>query len=186
MWSYLTPLHEALIGFAFSLFGALVISLLKARVKIVYGRANNSRNVVFLADKEENGINGQTEIYVEKYYLQNRGRKAATNVEFVLSSYPNDISVFEPRAVTYTNVEKGQCMIGIPQISPGELVIIDCLYISRPAARVSSVKCAEAMGTEKPFWTVQRFAGWFNYLVAILIFLGLAFLIQIVFQIMDI
>ncbi|WP_158598906.1 hypothetical protein [Rhodophyticola porphyridii] len=134
---------------------------------------------------EQQNVSQATEIYVEKFFLQNTGRKAATNVEFVLSSFPADISVFEPRDVQYKSIEKGCCLVQIPQIAPWELVIIDCAYINQRAAWISSVKCAEALGREVEFWTIRRFSNWLNITFSLLALFGIAMVIQIMFDIIS-
>ena len=111
LWSYLGPLQGELSGLAFSLILVLLLYLLRARVKLVYGRANNSRNVISVPDKVEQGKIIHTEIYVEKFFLQNVGRRVATNVEFILSAHPADIEVWQPRDVAYKTVAVPSRMI---------------------------------------------------------------------------
>ncbi len=180
VWSVLLPFKEELIGLGFTLLAASILYAFRAKVKLHYGRANNSRNVVFSPQSDEGVAPISTEVFVDKYFLQNIGRKVATNVEFVLSNRPNDIMVWQPRDAEYKTVEKGNLLVKIPQISPGELVIIDCLYLNQQAAFVASVKCAEAMGKEVPFWTLRRFPPWFNGLVLVLLLFGVAFTVQII------
>lgn len=180
--SYIQPIQDELIGLAFALVTAALLYFFRSKVKLQYGRANNSRNVVFSTAPDEGGNHSETEIYVEKYFLQNMGRKAATNVEFVLSHYPTDVSVWQPREVEYKNVEKGNCLIKIPQIAPRELIVIDCLYVNREASWVTSVKCAESLGVEVPFWTLRRFPQWVYYCVSILLLLGVASVVQILLK----
>ncbi|MEE9387538.1 MAG: hypothetical protein V3U96_02925 [Paracoccaceae bacterium] len=182
--SILGNLQNELIGFGFTIVGALLFYLFRPRVKLIYGRANHSRNVVSVPSPDPEEKSNPTEIYVEKFFLQNSGRKTATNVEFVLSAYPADISVFQPRDVQYKNVEKGNCLIAIPQIAPGELVAIDCVYLNQIASIVSSVKCAECLGKSVPFWTTRRYPNWVFLLLWALIFFGVASLIQITIKLL--
>ena len=175
----LVPVQAEAASLAITLVATLVLYLFRTRVKLIYGRANNSINVIKVGALDEAESDRHTEIYVEKYFLQNTGRKTATNVEFILSSFPTDISVFQPRDVEYKAVEKGHCLVKIPQIAPWELVVIDCAYINQRAAWVSSVKCAEALGREVRFWTVRQFNKWVNLLILIVLLLGLAMALQI-------
>ena len=183
-WLVLDPLRGELTSLAVTIFASLILYLFRPKVKLIFGRANNSRNVISVPTSDEAGTRNPTEIYVEKYFLQNTGRKPATNVEFVLSSFPTDISVFQPRDVQYKAVEKGNCLVQIPQIAPWELVIIDCAYINQRAAWVASVKCAEALGQEVRFWTVRQFPNWFNFTFLILSLFGVAMIIQIIFDVL--
>jgi hypothetical protein len=129
------------------------------------------------------GAPSHTEIYVEKYFLQNIGRVPATNVEFVLSNRPTDVAVWQPRDVRYMTVEKQNCMICIPQIAPQEMVILDFIYVNQVASFVVSVKCAETLAKEVRFQTVRQFPTAVNAMVALLMFLGLTFIFQLFFQI---
>ncbi|MFW5655141.1 MAG: hypothetical protein ACOCYW_05780 [Roseicyclus sp.] len=178
LWSILQPVQGALASLAVTLLASLILYLLRPQVKLIYGRANNSLDVVSVPSSDDGGEGQQAEIYIEKFFLQNTGRKVANNVEFVLSSFPSDISVYQPRDVQYKRVEKGHCLVQIPQIAPWELVIIDCAYINQRAAWVSSVKCAESLGREVRFWTVRQFPKWFNVSVVILCLLGIAMILQ--------
>ena len=96
-----------------------------------------------------------------------------------MSSFPADISVYQPRDVEYKPIEKGNCLIKIPLIAPSELVIIDCVYLNQRAAFVTSVKCGEALGQEVPFWTVRRFPHWVNVSFIALWILGFAMIVQL-------
>lgn len=162
--------------------GAVILLLvgrwLQPRARIIYGRANNSRNVVFTADPEETEKDLPHEIYVEKYFLQNTGKATARNVEFVLSSKPTSISVYPPMAIRQQYVGDGQWHIEFPQIAPRELVIIDCLYINQKAAWISSVKSAESVGKSVAFWTVINFGPKVNFALLVLMFLGVAFILN--------
>ncbi|WP_433989956.1 hypothetical protein SuNHUV7_10370 (plasmid) [Pseudoseohaeicola sp. NH-UV-7] len=163
---------------AITLVGALLFYLFRAKVKLIYGRANNSLNNITVPNEEDPEKHSSTEIYIEKYFLQNTGKKPATNVEFVLSSFPTDISVFQPRNEKYLRVAKGNCLISIPQMAPKELVVIDCAYINQKAAWVTSVKCAECLGTEVPFWTVRKLPNWVFWGLWCLLIFGIAFVVK--------
>ena len=181
-WAYLDPIQSEIIGLAFTLIAATIFWMFRPRVKLIYGRANNSINHVVLPDPADETKSNSIEIYSEKFFLQNMGRKPASDVEFVLSHYPTDIGVWQPRNELIKEVAKGNCMITIPKIAPQELVIIDCVYINLRAAWISSVKCSEAVGKEVPFQTVRRFPNWVNLTFLGLALLGCAFLIQLVLK----
>lgn len=176
-------LQQELLSLFFTCIAAVIFWLFRARVKLIYGKANNSLNQIKVPAQVEGEPPLPTEIYVEKFFLQNAGKRTATNVEFVLSEFPTDISVFQPRKVDYLRLDKGQCLIQIPQIAPQELVVIDCAYINQKAAWISSVKCAETIGREVNFWTVRRYANWVNLSVIPLMLLGFAFILQLLFQV---
>lgn len=174
------------LGLLFSLLSAGVLALFRPRVRLIFGRANNSLNHVSVPDPSDAEQSNTFEIYAEKFFLQNTGKKPATDVEFVLSSWPTDINVWQPRSSEFLQVGKGLCMIAIPRIAPGELVILDCVYVNQTAARIESVKCGEALGKEVPFQTVRRFSRSVELAFLGSLLLGLAFLIQVVLTLMGV
>lgn len=181
-WELIAPLFQALISLGISLLGALVMYAFRARVRLTYGRANNSRNVVFTPDSADEKKKLATEIYVDKYFLQNTGKKPATHVEFVLSGFPTDVSVYPPRDTQFKRVDKDGCLMELQRMAPGELVVIDCLFLNQPAAFVVSVKCAETLGKPKPFRTFRDMGQKFHLTAMTLMLLGIAFTVQILIQ----
>ncbi|WP_281966410.1 hypothetical protein [Roseovarius nanhaiticus] len=181
-WAALAPVYDDLTGLAFTLLAAVIFYLFRPKVKLTYGKANNSRNVISVPSTDESSTPTTTEIYAEKFFLKNNGKKPATSVEFALSDFPADISVWQPRQTKYERVEKGNCLISIPQIAPGELIIIDCVYLNQRAAFVASVKCAECLGKEVPFWVTRRFSNWVNWLALILMIFGVTFILQVILK----
>jgi hypothetical protein len=182
MWTFLEPVHDQTFGLGFTLIAALLLWLFRSKVKLIYGRANNSINHVTIPDPKDEKNASSIEIYVEKFFLQNLGWKPANDVEFVLSAFPTDINVWQPRDVEFKRVAKGDCLVKIPCIAPKELVIIDCVYLNMRAAYVTSVKCSEALGKEVPFQTFRQYPAWVNWLFAALLFFGAAFCFQLAFS----
>ncbi|MEM6656777.1 MAG: hypothetical protein AAF625_01710 [Pseudomonadota bacterium] len=178
----LSAIHQEVLGLAFTLIGALVLFVFRPKVRLVFGRANNSLNSITVPDQHEDGEHRTTEIYVEKFFLQNTGRVAATNVEFVLSEFPADVRIWQPRDSEIKLVEKSNCFIRLPQVAPRELVIIDCVYLNQRAASVVSVKCAETLGKEVAFFTVRRFPPTVYAAMWILLVFGVAFIFQLLFK----
>lgn len=174
-----SPISGEIIGFL----GAAILLVLqhvwKARAKLIFGRANNSKNVVFSPDGDASESTVANEIYVEKFFLQNIGKATATKVEFVLSNKPTDISVWPETTIKQQTVGHGAWHVEIPQIAPGELVIITCLYINQYAANVNSVKSAEAVGDEVEFFTQRKYGTTFNTTVLGVFFCGIAFIISL-------
>ena len=179
LWNSVAPFQTQLVSLALSLIGLFVVWLCRARVKLIYGRANNSLNNVSVPSSENSQQSTNTEIYVEKFFLQNVGRKPATDVEFVLSNIPTDINIYQPREAEFIKVGKGDCMIKIPRVAPSELVIIDCVYINMRAAFITSVKCSEVLGKEVPFQTIRKFPKLVEYALSIGLILGIAFIAQV-------
>ncbi|WP_290774717.1 hypothetical protein [Hoeflea sp.] len=122
-------------------------------------------------------------MYTEKYYVQNTGKKTAHNTEIVMSFRPDDVSLYEPRDHKESVNPNGKFIVSIPSVSPGELLIMDVVYINKRAASVESVKCDEALSKQVRFVNNRRYGPLFNFSVISLFFLGIAFLVQIIGQI---
>jgi hypothetical protein len=80
----------------------------------------------------------------------------------------------QPRGLrlSYARLHSARATVGITP-RPGAL--------PKNAARVTSVKCAEALGKEVPFWTLRRFPSYIYFGVWVLMFFGAASLVQIAF-----
>jgi hypothetical protein len=123
---------------------------------------------------------GNLEIFCEKHFLKNAGKKPASNVEFVFSWKPDNVAVWQPRDHKQIELPSGELAVNIPFIAPGELVIIDSAYLNKKGAFVASVKCSEATGKQVEFISNRKFGNAFNITAAILLFLGVAFIFQII------
>ena len=97
LWESVAQFHVQLVSLALTLLGVFVVWLFRPQVKLIYGHANNSLHNVGLPNPDPSQQPISTSIYVEKFFLQNAGRKPATDVEFVLSNFPTNVSVFQPR-----------------------------------------------------------------------------------------
>ena len=138
--------------------------IFRPKVKIIWGRANNSYNNL----KSDNNVTG---IYCEKYYVQNVGRKPATDVEFVYHHAPTEIGIWQARDYSKKETPEGNFMITIPRIAPKELVIIDSIYVNRIVADVISVKNGEVVGKPVNF-VVNRLFSRPMQVVFLLTFIG--------------
>ncbi|WP_154718928.1 hypothetical protein [Ciceribacter sp. T2.26MG-112.2] len=173
LWEILSPVHSQILSLIFTLVGAMIFWLFRARVKLIWGRSNNSIHFIQADDKK-------TEIYCEKYFLQNAGRKPANDVQFVMSFKPDDFSVFPARNYEQLVNPEGQFVTRFPFIAPRELVVIDVVYIQKRAAVIESVICSEVIGKNVAFITNRKFGMTFNIMVSLLLFFGAAFILQTV------
>ena len=148
----------------------------RPKVKIIWGRANNSYNTL-------RTDNSQTGVYCEKHYVQNTGRKPATDVEFVYHHAPTEIGIWQARDYAKKQTPEGHFMITIPRIAPRELVIIDSIYINLITADVISVKNGEAVGKRVNFVVNRQFGRLMQALFLLLFFGGIAFYLTILIRI---
>ena len=173
LWTNLAEYHVVILSTLLTLLGAGISALLRPKVKLIWGQANNSYHLL----KGETRNDG---VYCEKHYLQNVGRKPAIGVEFIYQHAPTEISIWQARAYEKKLTPEGQFMITIPQIAPKELVIIDSIYVNQLASDVVSVKNGETIGKRVNFIVNRRMSNWFNALLFVLLFIGAAFLISLV------
>ncbi|WP_417410528.1 hypothetical protein [Hoeflea sp.] len=171
LWNWMSPVHDQIWSLLFTLLVGVIYWIFRRRVKLVWGMSSNS---IHFPPAE----NEKIEIYAEKYYVQNVGKKPAHNIEIVMTYRPDDVSLYQPRDHKENMNPNGKFIISIPFIAPGELVVLDVLYISKRAAVVESVKCDEALGKQVGFVTNRRFGHAFNFTAIALFFLGIAFLVQ--------
>lgn len=153
-----------------------VVYTFRPKVKIIWGRANNSYNTV----KTETN---QTGVYCEKYYVQNTGRKPATDVEFVYHHAPTEIGIWQARDYAKKQTPEGNFMITIPRIAPKELVIIDAIYINLVTAEVISVKNGEVIGKRVNFVVNRKFNRFVEIAFLMLFFGGFAFYVSLLIRI---
>jgi len=138
VWAALSPFQSQIIAFALTLAAALLTYFFRAKVKLIYGFTNNS----FHQLKTETG---PVNVFCEKHYVQNIGKKPAENVEVVFST----------RSFEKKNGPDGQLILAIPYLSPNELIIIDTIHVNSRTAELRAVHCPENSGKRVEFW-VQR------------------------------
>jgi hypothetical protein len=172
IWGLLTPIHNQILSLIFTLIAAVIYWVFRSRVKLIWGRTNKNLHQIKLTE-------GNLEIFCEKNFLQNTGKKPATDVEFVFSWKPDNVTVWQPRDHKQIELPSGELAVKIPFIAPKELVIIDSVYINKKGAFIASVKCAEIVGRSVDFITNRNFGTKFNITALVLIFMGAAFLLQI-------
>lgn len=172
LWELLGPVKSQLISLSFTLIGAVIVWFFRAKVKLIWGRSNNSIHFV-------KGNDNKTEIYCEKYFIQNTGRKPATDVHFVMTYKPDDFSVFPSREYEEKTNPQGHYIVKLPFIAPNEFVIVDVVYIQKRAATVQAVLCSEAVGKNVAFVMNRQFHPALSMFAVVSFFLGIAFLLQL-------
>jgi hypothetical protein len=172
MLELLAPFKAEIFSFILTAAGAIIAYFLRAKVKLIWGRANNSFH-------ELNEGGNKFFIYAEKHFVQNMGKKPANDVEFVLSQKPDGLSIWQSRQYTSGANPDGHYVVTIPHIAPKELVIIDCVYISKNPATVNSVKCDESIGKEVNFIVNRNFGKLFNITGLFILFFGIIFVVSI-------
>ena len=187
-WVFVSSMAEAvsseLIGLVFSLILAFALYVSRLRPKLVYARPHASLHLLNIANKaasppEEDNL---LEIYNEQFFILNEGRRAAKDVDVVLSYFPRNISINPSQKVTFESLENGNCLVKIPYIAARELITLDCVYLNQRAAFIVSVRCAESVGKFVDFLTVRKFSNGVYWMLWLLMFLGIAFVAQLIVQ----
>jgi hypothetical protein len=174
-WQQLGPIQGNIVAGAITVSLAIASYFLKPSVRLRWGRANISFHEMKAGEKP-------VHLNVEKHYLQNTGRKPATNVEFVYTFKPDEVAVWEPRDYSAKATPEGHYVVAIPQIAPGELLIIDSIYVNNRAAGVASVKCADCLGKEVEFRVLRHFGDKTNFALAALMAIGFYYLTSLIYN----
>jgi hypothetical protein len=176
VWNSLGTFQAQIVAFVLTTIGGIIAYLLRPKVKLIWGRANNSFHV--LRPTEQQIVN----VYCEKLYVQNLGSKPAEKVEVVLSGAPSEFTIYPPRTYEKKLIENGQLSIAVPYIAPHELVIIDTIHVNNRTAEIVSVHCPEALGFRVEFWVLRKFRPRFYFILSLLTGLGTFYSVQILIR----
>lgn len=179
--AFLTQHQNELISFALTLAGGLILYVFRARVKLIWGGANNN---FFRLEPQPNNPAVVT-LYSEKHYLQNTGRVPARDVDVIFSAKPDAVSIWQTRQFQDVQMPNGNYILTIPNIAPWELVIIDSLWITPSHGEVLGVRCPDAVGKRVNFWVQRNFGPIFNMTAALLMLLGAYYAIVLLLRIIS-
>lgn len=176
VWLALSPFQSQVIAFFLTLVGTLLAYAFRARVKLVYGFTNNSFHQL-KADQ------GPVNVFCEKHYVQNVGKKPAENVEVVFSCSPSELTIFPPRTFEKKSGPDGQMMLAIPYLSPRELIIIDTIHVNSRTAELRAVHCPESVGKRVEFWVQRKYRRSFYLFWSAMALLGLFYAVQLMISV---
>ncbi|MDI3338411.1 hypothetical protein QKW60_18525 [Defluviimonas aestuarii] len=177
LWDKLDPAHDFIISIALALVTAFLLWLLRARVKLIWGSTSSNYHQFKLREDGE-----KISIWTEKFFVQNTGKKAASNVEIVFSEHLTSFNLWPPRDHTPKLLENGHFVIHVPSIAPGELVIVDMIDIDARGPRLLSVNCPDALSKTVRFMATRQFSWPINLLIGYLMIAGLVGTIYLVLQ----
>jgi hypothetical protein len=173
IWNSIGSFQPQILAFVLTTLGGVIAYALRPKVKLIWGRANNSFHT--LRPAEQQTVN----VYCEKLYVQNLGSKSAEHVEIILSGVPSELAIYPPRQYERKGIENGQLLIALPYIAPRELVIVDTIHVNSPTAEIVSVHCPEAVGFRVEFWVLRRLRPRYYFGVALLVGLGFFYTTQL-------
>ena len=171
--SRLDTAFPQIIAFCLTSASALAVYWLRPRVNLIYGRANNSLHTL-------RGTDTPAQVYCEKLYIQNVGKKPAEKVDVMLNGTPSEFTVFPPCNFHQQVDSDGNLILSLPFIAARELIIIDTIHINKRAAEILSVRCPERVGKQVNFWVQKKPSKAVMIAIACIMLLGVFFLFQIV------
>ncbi|MGE0339461.1 MAG: hypothetical protein AB7O79_06240 [Xanthobacteraceae bacterium] len=185
--TFVSQHQNEFISFGLTLLGGLIVFLLRSRVKLQWGQANNAffRVAPNPSPPQQNSTQPQLPpqpiaLYSEKYYLKNNGRVPAKNVDVTFASKPDAISVWQDRKYEESTASNGTAyIVTIPYIAPFELVIIDSLWVNRNHGSITSVRCADALGKQVEFWVNRNYGTAINLIIFLLLVIGVFYLVNL-------
>ena len=188
---FLMQHQNEFISFGLTLVSAVVFFILRARVKLIWGRANNNFFRVETAQPQQPATETAAiqqrnivTLYSEKHYVQNSGRVAAKDINIIFSGKPDSISIWQDREFKEARLQNGSYVITIPDVAPGELVVIDSLWITPNHGEVRGVRCADAVGKRVEFWVLRNFGRTFNLVSFLLGVLGAYYAIVLLLRLL--
>ena len=167
----LGPFKTFLSSIALSLTTAFLIWLFRSRVKIVWGSTSANYHRFHLSGSDDKSP--EIHVWAEKYYVQNAGKKTATNVEMIFSAPPSSYNLWPPRQHDAKLLPDGSASIKIPSLAPRELLIVDSLDLDMRSVRLLSVNCPEATSQQAKFFPQKELSFSVKLLVAYLLMAGL-------------
>ena len=166
-WEALTPAHEFILAILLTLFTAIPLYFLRPKVKLTWGSTSISLHKFNLSEEDQ-----PVAISTEKIYVQNVGKKAATDVELILNDVPTSYTLWSPREHSSAPMEGGGYSIKIPSLAPMELLIVDIIDIDRRGLRLLAVNCPEALTQPVNFGVQRKFGIWVTGIVFYLMTAG--------------
>ncbi len=167
IWLKLAPLHEVISAIIITLTSAFLLWLFRAKVKLIWGSTStNFHSFKLLEDGDP------VSIWTEKFFVQNAGKKAASNIEIVFSEPLTSYNLWSPRDHSSKLLSNGNFVINIPSLAPRELLIVDMIDIDARSPRLLSVNCPDALSTQVKFLAQRQFGKPVTALVAYLMLSG--------------
>ena len=168
IWGAVEPAHEFILAILLSLVTAWLLAAFRPKVKLTWGSTSLNYHR-FKLSEEGNFINVAT----EKLFVQNVGKKAASNIELVMNDQPTSYTLWPPRDHKYGPLEGGGYFIKIETLAPSELLIVDTIDIDNRNPRLVTVNCPDTLSNHVEFEPQRKYGKVFVAFVGYLMFAGL-------------
>jgi hypothetical protein len=174
-WQQLVAyLPAPVLSFLLTTVGAILAYFLRPRVNLIWGQKNKFLHLVKPKKEGETDIT----IHTAHYIIQNVGRLPAKNVEVVLNYPPDEISLWNQRSYKLERNHEGRLICIIEFIAAKEAIDLALLTIGGDVPDVLNIKCPEHVGKQVPVGYHRQFPKPFNLLLAVLMFLGFAYIVE--------
>ncbi len=168
LWEVLESFQDFLSALILSLLTAAVLAAFRPRVKLTWGSTSLSHHSFKVREDGE-----PISVSTEKLYVQNIGRRAAYDVELILSAKPTSYTLWQPRDHQAKSLSNGAFSILVPSLAPKELLIIDMIDIDLLQPKLIGVNCPDTIAEEVSFLAQRQFGAVMNAIVFYLMFAGL-------------
>jgi hypothetical protein len=165
--SFASSQPELILSSTITVVVSLIGWALKPKTRIIYGSTSFTFHDFALGSE-----GGRAQISVEKFFVQNVGKKPASEVELVFSHRPSSYSIFPPRNHDAADIQGGKFSIKVPSIANKELLIVDVIDVNRIKVDFMSVNCPDDIPKEVEFFSIRRFGRSVYALVYFLMALG--------------
>lgn len=183
LWNATEPLHKFISALILSGLTAYMLWFFRAKVSLVWG--TTSTNYHRFSAKSADGHQIPIDVWTEKFFIQNVGRKPALSVEIVLSAPPTSHNLWPPRDHSVNILYDGVTSVKIPTIAPRELIILDIIDVNLRQVRILSVNCQDSLSRQVNFQTVRRYGNITNFIIVSLMSMGLVGCVYFVLSIVS-
>jgi hypothetical protein len=157
------------ISLGFTLLGALILWLMSARAKLIWGTHSHVVHRVRTPDAE-------IAVSTKTVTIVNPGRCSAHDVELVLNWPVETVHIWPQRAYRKEVNPEGRLSVTFEALAPKENLAIH-LFSEGDSPEVVNVRSRDAIGKRVNILPMRVYPIWFNYSCLLLLFLGIASII---------
>ena len=153
-WNSLGGGKEVVVSVTIFIFTTFLGWLFRARVKLTWGSTSANFHQFKVGEAQT-----QINVWTEKFFVQNGGKKAASDIELVFSAPPTSYNLWPPREHFEKIMANGNLSLKVPSLAAGELLVLDIIDIDLRNPKLLTVNCPDAISKNVAFQVNRRF-GW--------------------------
>lgn len=163
-------LHHEIISGIFALVLAAIRYLFRSKARIVW---SSPHDFTFLIQHAPGTNPPSMNITTASIFVQNAGRSSANDVEITFNYRPENFNIWPDRQYETAVNPNNRFTIKLSSMSPKEHIQIELISIPQPP-EVLHVRSKECVGNRIVMRPVQVFSKYFNRLIIVLLFFGIA------------